>query len=222
VKPGIFITFEGPEGSGKSTQAKRLVAQLERESIPTVATFEPGGTPLALRVRSILTEQRESEAGSVDERTELLLMLAARAHHVRNLIQPALAGGKVVVCDRFSDSTRAYQGAGRGLDMSTINRLNDYATGGLEPRLTFFLDVDADLGLERVRQTNRKLDRFEQEAVDFHRRVVDCYRGLASSAPDRFISIAGTRPADEIAEHIYGVFRRTFPEVFRGSRSADL
>jgi dTMP kinase len=164
---GLFITFEGPEGSGKSTQVRRLVESLESRGVSVVATFEPGGTPLAVRIRGLLNGQEVADSpdaagGRVDERTELLLMLAARAHHVQNLIRPALEAGKVVICDRFSDSTFAYQGAGRGQAFEEIERLNTYATGGLEPALTFLMDIDAEVGLDRLRQPNRKLDRFEQ------------------------------------------------------------
>ena len=207
---GVFVTFEGPEGAGKSTQIKLLSERLERQSVVHALTREPGGTPLADRLRQILAE---SPDGSIDGRTELLLLLAARSHHVEHVIKPALAGGKMVVCDRYTDSTMCYQGAGRGIDRDTIALLNDYATSGLVPDITFLIDVDPSVGLERLAKQERKLDRFEREQGGFHQRVRAAYQELAAALPERFVVIQGDRVPAQIADEVYQALWRRFPTM---------
>lgn len=207
---GVFVTFEGPEGAGKSTQIQMLARRLEAQNVPHVLTREPGGTVVADRLRGLLAESAD---GSIDARTELLIVLAARSHHVEHVIRPALAENKLVVCDRYTDSTICYQGAGRGIDVGEINLLNNFATGGLEPDITFLVHVDPSVGLKRLSESGRKLDRFEREAEDFHRRVSNAYRELVASAPERVVPVDGTQPQEQIAEEIYGKLWSAYPQM---------
>jgi dTMP kinase len=182
MNQGRFITLEGIEGAGKSTVAKALAAELERRGIEVVLTREPGGTPLAERLRELVLA-RGSE--SVEPVAELLLMLAARSLHLSNLIRPALAAGRWVICDRFTDATRAYQGAGRGLDATLIETLAAAVQRGLEPDRTLLLDLPVEAGLARARQRAQGGDRFEDEARQFFERVRAGYLELARRAPAR-------------------------------------
>jgi len=182
VSRGRFITLEGIEGAGKSTVAKALAAELGRHGIDVVLTREPGGTPLAERVRELVLA-RGTE--SVDPVAELLLMMAARSLHLANLIRPALARGSWVICDRFTDATRAYQGAGRGLDATLIETLAAAVQRGLEPDRTLLLDVPVDVGLARAHQRAHGGDRFEDETRRFFERVRAGYLELARAAPGR-------------------------------------
>lgn len=210
MSTGIFVTFEGPEGAGKSTQIKLLAQRLTEQSVPHVLTREPGGTQVADTLRGMLAD---SPDGSIDARTELLLLLAARSHHVANVIAPSLTEGKMVVCDRYTDSTVCYQGAGRGIDRDTIAVLNDYATGGLAPDLTFVMDLDSEAGLSRLARSERALDRFEREQADFHRRVRECYLELAAAQPGRCVVVPADRPKDVIADEIYQALWSAFPTM---------
>jgi dTMP kinase len=179
---GVFITLEGIEGSGKSTLARSLAAALAQRGIEVVATREPGGTPLAEQVRAIALSRADEPMPAA---AELLLMFAARAIHVQNRIQPALAAGQWVLCDRFTDATRAYQGGGRGLDATLIEQLAAAAHPGLAPQRTLLLDLTPEQGLARVRARAGDGDRFEDEAVEFFTRVRSAYRALAAREPQR-------------------------------------
>ncbi|TXH28828.1 MAG: dTMP kinase [Elusimicrobia bacterium] len=191
MKRGFFITFEGGEGSGKSTQARRLVAALRRRGRRPVHTREPGGTAIAEAVRRVLL----TPGGRVAPVTELLLYEAARAQHLAEVVRPALARGRVVVCERYTDATEAYQGFGRGLPLADIRLLNRVATGGLAPDLTFLLDVPVRRGLRVARRLGKKLsrragrsrggDRMERESSLFHERVRRGYLSLARREPRR-------------------------------------
>ncbi|MFQ5895274.1 MAG: dTMP kinase [Nitrospinota bacterium] len=172
---GLFLTFEGGEGSGKSTQLELLAQWLEGRGRRVFCTREPGGTPLGERIRDGLLGPW---AGGMDPLAELLLFEADRAQHVAEVIHPRLEAGEVVLCDRFTHSTLAYQAFGRGLPEEMVARLNAWAAGGLEPDLTLVLDVDAEEGLRRLAEVGR-LDRLEAEALDFHRRVCEGFRKLA-------------------------------------------
>ena len=202
---GRFITFEGGEGCGKSTQVKRLADHLRASGIEVVLTREPGGTRLAELIRSLLKD--ESEDPPCD-RSELLLFLAARAQLVRNVIRPALAEGKWVVCDRFSDSTFAYQGYGRGLPLDVLKLVNDFACGGLKPDLTLLLDVRPDVALERMRRreaaTNTTADRIEQAGEGFHKRLRDGFLELAAEDPARIKLIDANGTPDEVWAKVAG------------------
>lgn len=185
--PGLFVTFEGGEGSGKSTQVTRLAARLRREGVDPVVTREPGGTPLAERIRALLLD-----AGGPGPLAEAFLMEAARAELVAGVIRPALAAGRVVLCDRYDDSTLAYQGAGRGLDERMLRELNRAATGGLVPGLTLLFDLDPAAGLARRAGAAGDTNRLDREPADFHTRVRERFLALARSEPTRFVILDAT------------------------------
>ncbi|PLY11663.1 MAG: dTMP kinase [Desulfuromonas sp.] len=197
-----FITFEGTEGCGKSTQLRLLADHLSRQGLQVCVTREPGGCPISDAIRQILLDP--SSAG-MDSKTELFLYAAARAQHLADVVRPALERGEVVLCDRFSDATVAYQGYGRGLDIEQIEHLNREATDGLVPDLTLLLDLPLETGLARAisRNSDSSEDegRFEQEALAFHQRVRDGYLTLARSH-DRFRVVPADGDIDEVATRI--------------------
>jgi dTMP kinase len=205
---GRFITFEGGEGCGKSTQVRRLAAALESAGIEVVLTREPGGTRLAELVRGLLKDEREDPPC---DRSELLLFLAARAQLVKNVIRPALAAGKWVVSDRFSDSTFAYQGYGRGLPLDVIRLANDFACDGLKPDLTLLLDVDAATAARRMRgreaATATTADRIEQAGDAFHARLAQGFQELAAAEPDRIKRIDASGTPDDVEGRIWTLLR---------------
>ena len=180
LKKGMFISLEGVEGCGKSTQAQLLAEHVAELGHPVVLTREPGGTPIAEQIREILLARGNSSMTNV---TELLLYLASRSQHVKQLILPALAARKVVICQRFSDATFAYQGYSRGFDMKLLEQVNRMATGGLETDLTILLDLSAEDGLLRKREDQR--DRLENEGIEFHNKVREGYLAIARRSPER-------------------------------------
>jgi dTMP kinase len=196
AESGLFITFEGGEGSGKSTQTRLLAGHLERAGRRVVALREPGGTPLGEELRKLLLHQPEPASPEA----ELLMFLAARAELVSKVIRPTLQAGDAVICDRFSDSTIAYQGYGRGLDPEAIRTLNRWATGGLQPDLTVLLDVPSGVGRERKHQDD---DLFIRESDSFHVRVREGYRYLAAREPERWLVIDGTEAPEQIAVRVW-------------------
>lgn len=198
VKTGKFITVEGIEGVGKSTNIGVLTAALERRGLPVLTTREPGGTPMADRIRELLIEHGDEPVPDI---AELLLMFAARALHVNNVIQPALAAGTWVICDRFTDSSRAYQGGGRGLPQEDINRLAEWVHGDLRPDLTLLLDAPVETGMSRAGKRGTP-DRIEIEREDFFNRVRACYLQLAENEPDRFVVVDATRGLDIIGQEL--------------------
>ena len=198
---GKFITVEGIEGVGKSTNIATLVKALEAREIPVLTTREPGGTPMADRIRELLMEHGDEPMPDI---AELLLMFAARALHVNNVIQPALAAGTWVICDRFTDSSRAYQGAGRGLPLDDINRLADWVHGDLRPDLTILLDAPVATGMSRAGQRGEP-DRIEIERDDFFNRVRQCYLELAAAEPDRFVVVDATRDLEAVGASIQSI-----------------
>lgn len=203
----VLITFEGPEGSGKSTQAKRLAEWLEEGGRNVLSTREPGGTPLGETVRQRLLDP---DGTSLTPRAELLLYLAARAQHVEERIRPALRQGIVVICDRFTDASVAYQGYGRQLGADPVRRLNAFATDGLQPDLTFILDLEPEVGLGRARRGSEaewgtvEGDRLEREALAFHHRVREGYLALAESAPERCVLLDATASIDDTCRTVRG------------------
>jgi dTMP kinase len=192
---GLFISFEGGEGSGKSTQSKLLKEWFETEGKSVVLTREPGGTTLGKNLRKILLD---NSTGDISPRSEALLYAADRAHHVYSLIRPALERGDVVITDRYFDSSIAYQGAGRVLSSSEVARINRWATESLFPTITIILDQPADIGLSRIKNA----DRLESESIDFHNRVRQEYLQLASMDPERYMVIDAQRPVIEIHQEI--------------------
>ena len=204
-----FITFEGIEGCGKTTQAARSAEFLRQSGMEVILTREPGGTRIGDAIREILLSPKN---GEMDPVTELLLYFASRAQHVAEVILPALEAGKVVLCDRFSDATTAYQGYGRGLPLDTIERINTEATGGLAPDLTLLFDLEPEVGLDRVGKRAAASgggsgDRLEQEELDFHRRVRSGYLEIARREPDRVILVDASPPEAEVAEDVIRVLQ---------------
>ena len=197
-----FLTFEGMEGCGKSTQAQRLCAGLPRD---TLLTCEPGGTPLGESIRELLLEPSR---GNMSPVSEALLYLADRAQHVAEVIRPALEAGRTVISDRYVDSTLAYQGYGRGLPMDLLRAVAELATGGLTPDLTLFLDVPVTLGLERVGKRGRH-DRLESERLEFHERVRRGYLDLIAHEPRRWVLIDGEGSEDEVAARVEAAVERS-------------
>jgi len=198
---GYFITFEGIEGCGKTTQVRLLAQRLESMGCRVLVTREPGGCPISDQIRSILLD---ADNRAMRPLTELLLYAAARAQHVAEVIQPALESGCVVLCDRFSDATIAYQSFGRGIERTTIDLLNTLARQSLAPDLTILIDCEAGVGLGRARQrieatAGPREERFELESLEFHRRVRDGYLSLAQQEPGRFFTIDGSGTIDGIA-----------------------
>jgi len=202
---GFFITLEGPEGSGKSTQVRLLADTLRNRGYDVLLTAEPGGDAVAQEIRAIVLH---SKAKIVPE-AELLLYLAARAQHVRHIINPAIDEGKIVISDRYADSSFAYQGYGRGIDIESLRCLNDFATSGLKPDLTILLDVPVELGLKRQQDRNR----FEAESVEFHQRVRNGFLKLAKQEPDRWVTIDASKEIEEVESLVIKVLEARFPKI---------
>jgi len=198
VSRGVFITLEGGDGSGKTTQAELLREWLDGQGRTVVRTREPGGTEVGVEVREIVLHHR----GDISPRAEALLYAADRAHHVATVVRPALEIGHVVIQDRYTDSSVAYQGAGRVLDPEEVRGLSEWATEGLRPDLTILLDLDAEAARGRLDEARTRYDRLEAEASEFHDRVRSAYLRLAQAEPDRFLVVDATRPVDEIAAMI--------------------
>ena len=196
---GLFITFEGPEGSGKTTQVRLLHAHLQSQGLHVVLTREPGGTPIGEMVRQILLSPRHAEMAP---ETEFLLFSAARAQHVRQVIAPQLADGAVVLCDRFADSSLAYQGYARGLDLAQLLTITRFATGGLAPDITFYFDLDVRLGIQRKQRDDAPLDRLDAQALDFHERVRRGYLELAAQAPERWVVLDAAQATETVQSHL--------------------
>jgi dTMP kinase len=194
----LFITFEGGEGSGKSVQARALYRRLCRLSIPAVLTHEPGGTPPGERIARLLKWTQDTDISPL---TELCLFNASRAQLVEEIIKPNLESGKVVICDRYDDSTTAYQSYGRGLDLEMVMTINNAATQGLKPDLTVLLDITVEEG--HTRKAGKKPDRFEQEDITFHRRVREGYLKMAAEEPERWLVIDASQSKAKISEIIW-------------------
>ena len=191
---GKFITVEGIEGVGKSTNIDFLSSLIEAKGLSVVRTREPGGTPIAERIRALLLEHGEETMTDI---AELLLFFAARSLHIHNAIKPALQTGQWVVCDRFTDASRAYQGSGRGFNQDTINTLADWVQEGLQPDLTILLDAPAEIGMDRAGRRGAA-DRLEIEKTEFYARVRDGYLALAESEPERFAIIDASQTLDDV------------------------
>lgn len=210
---GLFITFEGLDGSGKTTQIKRLAAWMQKRGFAPLITRQPGGTAIGDRIRELVLDSRsggDSRSGKMAPMTEMALMFADRAQAIAEVIEPALASGAMVLCDRFTDSTEAYQGGGREIGSSTILELHRLVCGDLQPDLTLLLLPSLEKSLTRARQRNHRVTaqsgrdegRFEQEEEAFHRRVWQKYREIASREPGRVVTIEGDLSIDEVHEQI--------------------
>jgi len=211
---GLFITFEGPDGSGKSTQLQLLADRLMAAGHSILLSVEPGGTPIGTQIRRILLDSANQELAPT---AELLLMFAARAQNVEQWILPALGEGKIVLSDRFTDSTLAYQGEARGLGREVVLQVDRIACHGVVPDLTLCIDIDTEAGLARAHQRNRSRSggdesRIDQHAVEFHHKVRDAYFALARSEPERVRLIDGNRPPEIIAEAVWAHVVPKLPE----------
>jgi len=195
----MFITLEGPDGSGKTTQARMLTEWLREQGHQVVLTREPGGTDIGDQIRQVLHDPHNT---AMDARAEILLYSASRAQHVAQCIQTALAAGKVVISDRYADSTLAYQGYGRGLDLKTLRAITTFATGGLTPNLTLYLDIAPQEGLQRRRLSGDEWNRLDAETLEFHQRVRAGYLELVKQEPGRWVVIHAARPIEEVQAEI--------------------
>jgi dTMP kinase len=206
MAPGKFITVEGGEGVGKSTNIDLICDLIRQRGRVVLKTREPGGTPTAERIRDMLLEHGDEP---LPDEAELLLFFAARSLHIHNLIRPALKAGTWVVCDRFTDATRAYQGCGRGVDRARIEALAEWVHGDLQPELTVLLDAPPEVGMQRARKRG-ETDRLEIEQVDFYRRVREGYLRQAAAEPGRFAVIDASQPLDRVQVDIERALLRLF------------
>lgn len=210
---GLFITIEGPDGAGKTTALNELFPRLEKETNrKVIATREPGGVRISEKIRDLILDPNNEE---MDVRTEALLYAAARRQHLIEVIIPALAAGHIVLCDRFVDSSLAYQGAGRRIGIESVAQINEFATEGLQPDFTLYLDIDSDEGLRRI-QTSRKagIDRLETEGLEFHQRVRHAYLKLVEKEPERFSLIHANQDVQEVVNECYTKIKTKYPTFF--------
>lgn len=221
---GVFITFEGGDGTGKSTQVKRLAAALAARGLPAVVTREPGGTPQAERIRDLLLQR---DSGSFDPLSEALLLFAARREHLQNLIEPAIARGQWVISDRFVDSTRAFQGAGMGLDAQVIEQLYRMVAGDRVPDLTFVFDIDPAEGLARSGRKKAAADtaaeatedRYERMGLPFHTRLREGFLAIAKAEPQRCVVIDATQSIEAVAAAVLAEIDRRWPAAAQKARA---
>ena len=213
----LFITFEGGEGAGKTTLLSRIQTELKKQGHKVLTTREPGGTELGEKIRQWLLDPAEKAV--ISARTELCLFLAARAQHLQEKIEPALKQGKIVLCDRFNDSTIAYQGAGRGLGMQEVGDMCRFVCGSLQPSLTFYLDVEPSVGLERARGTSKEaaagqLDKIESEALAFHQMIRQAFLQLAKEEPHRIQVIDAHQTPHQVFQQVIRIIlERINPEA---------
>ncbi|HFR3747219.1 dTMP kinase [Streptococcus suis] len=205
MEKGHFITFEGPDGAGKTTVLQELLPKLQVLGLEVITTREPGGVAIAEDIRKIILDPANT---AMDHKTELLLFIAARRQHLVEKVLPPLQEGKMVIIDRFIDSSVAYQGHGRGLDIADIDWLNHYATDGLKPDLTLYFDIDAEEGLARIaRNAERDVDRLDMEKADMHRRVRQGYLAILEKEPDRFVKIDASQPLEAVVQDALGIIQ---------------
>ena len=211
---GIFITIEGPDGSGKTTALQQVVPRLQQEmNRKVVATREPGGSPIAEKIRSLILDPSHTD---MDSRTEALLYAASRRQHLIEKVLPVLESGDVIFCDRFVDSSIAYQGYARGIGEEGIREINQFATEGLEPDVTLYIDVPAEVGIHRIHANldEREYNRLDQEKLDFHEKVRAGYQQLAKANPERIVVVDGTMSREEVAESCYQIIKNRYPSYF--------
>jgi dTMP kinase len=209
----LFISFEGGEGCGKTTQSRLLAQRIKHLAIPCLALREPGGTRLGESVRRWL---KEKSGSSISAQAELLLFNASRSQLVSEVILPALRDGSMVVCDRFADSSLAYQGYGRGLDINSVRQINHFATGGLKPDLVFLLDLSPEVGLGR--KAGQEADRFESEELTFHRKVREGFLRLAAAEPERWVIIDAAAPPDRVSNQVWSRVTAALDNLNRGEK----
>ena len=199
MKKGFFITFEGPEGSGKTTQIKLLGVILKKYGVPFILTREPGGSRLSTQLRHWILNRLEY---NLMPEAELFLFLADRAQHVREVIRPALEKGKIVLCDRYTDSTLAYQGGGRGFDLKLLKTMNEAASGGLKPNLNVLFDVPVEIGLKRARGRGKGRDRMEREKLEFHKKVRRIFLWIARQERQRVLVVNANQAKEKVSEEM--------------------
>ena len=211
---GIFITIEGPDGSGKTTALQQVVPRLQQEmNRKVVATREPGGSPIAEKIRSLILDPSHTD---MDSRTEALLYAASRRQHLIEKVLPVLESGDVIFCDRFVDSSIAYQGYARGIGEDGIREINEFATEGIEPDVTLYIDVPAEVGIQRIHANldEREYNRLDQEKLAFHEKVRAGYQHLAQANPERIVVVDGTMSRESVAEACYHIIKNRYPSYF--------
>jgi dTMP kinase len=211
---GTFITFEGPDGAGKTSVLEALIPRLKSQSQAALhLTREPGGAKISEKIRDVILDPANTE---MDARTEALLYAASRRQHLVEVIQPALAQGDIVICDRFVDSSVAYQGGGRQIGTQAVLQMNQFATAGLEPNLTIYLDVPVQVGLDRIaaHQHERQYDRLDQESLAFHERVHSAYMKLVADNPTRIVTVDATQPLAAVVTAAEAAITKRFPSLF--------
>lgn len=211
---GLFITIEGPDGAGKTSVIEELYPLLqEATDKEVIKTREPGGIPIAEEIRQVILDPRNQK---MDKRTEALLYAAARRQHLVEKVLPALAEDKIVLCDRFVDSSLAYQGSGRNIGMEPIAAINEFATEGTIPDVTLYLDVDSDTGLRRIQnQRSHEMDRLDIEGLEFHQRVRHGYLKLVEDHPERIVKVDSRRSLEEVVENCFKVLLDRYPQYFQ-------
>ena len=211
---GIFITIEGPDGSGKTTALQQVVPRLQHEmNRHVVATREPGGSPIAEKLRPLILDPSHTD---MDSRTEALLYAASRRQHLIEKVLPVLESGDVIFCDRFVDSSIAYQGYARGIGEEGIREINEFATEGIEPDVTLYIDVPAEVGIQRIHANldEREYNRLDQEKLAFHEKVRAGYQHLAQANPERIVVVDGTMSRESVAEACYHIIKNRYPSYF--------
>ena len=210
---GILITLEGPEGAGKTTILQQILPILTQVGVAILTTREPGGIRIAESIREIILAPENT---AIDGKTELLLFAAARRQHLNEKVRPALAEGKIVIIDRFIDSSVAYQGYARGIDVADVEAINRFATDGLLPDLTLYLDVDTEVGLTRVMAGDREVNRLDLEAQEMHQKVRAGYQAIAKAHPERIVTIDASQALDQVVAATLVALQTRFPEIFDG------
>lgn len=210
---GILITLEGPEGAGKTTILQQILPILTQVGVAILTTREPGGIRIAESIREIILAPENT---AIDGRTELLLFAAARRQHLNEKVRPALAEGKIVIIDLFIDSSDAYQGYARGIDVADVEMINNFATDGLLPDLTLYFDVDTEIGLSRVMSGNREVNRLDLEAKEMHQKVRAGYQAIAKANPERIVTIDASQTIDQVVSTTLSTLQSRFPEIFDG------
>ena len=210
---GILITLEGPEGAGKTTILQQILPILTQVGVAILTTREPGGIRIAESIREIILAPENT---AIDGKTELLLFAAARRQHLNEKVRPALAEGKIVIIDRFIDSSVAYQGYARGIDVADVEAINRFATDGLLPDLTLYLDVDTEVGLTRVMAGDREVNRLDLEAQEMHQKVRAGYQAIDKAHPERIVTIDASQALDQVVAATLVALQTRFPEIFDG------
>lgn len=210
---GILITLEGPEGAGKTTILQQILPILTQVGVAILTTREPGGIRIAESIREIILAPENT---AIDGKTELLLFAAARRQHLNEKVRPALAEGEIVIIDRFIDSSVAYQGYARGIDVADVEMINNFATDGLLPDLTLYFDVDTEIGLSRVMSGNREVNRLDLEAKEMHQKVRAGYQAIAKANPERIVTIDASQTIDQVVSTTLSTLQSRFPEIFDG------